>query len=230
GGIRRGACDFRRKRFHTWEITAFARFELPRQRCTGRPSACRLEVRRQRTCRARERNALGLVDEIDEREGNVAYVRGKRRGGPFGGPAQRIGLRDVAQMAQRGKPPARENGGGLVGARAEHADRASRLVPYRRQREGTVDLTLAVPASDEHAAFFRRDRRVRLEHVADLGPDRVPDLLANLCGRPPERPLPPEEPSAGVIVQVDELRSPPDEGRRGAREHQTQRRLQALRP
>src|SRR5690606_29440683 len=111
-----------------------------------------------------------------------------------------------------------------------HADRTSRLVANRRERERAVETVLAPVTGHDDPAAANDERRVAREHLADLCADRVPDLATNLVGRTAELAAVPEKLRAGVVVEMDEVVAPPDESRRGAREHQADRDLEAFGP
>src|SRR5690606_24880452 len=218
--------DALRDRLHA-HGSARAGLERPR-RCT--PGKRGLDVLRQRPGGTGERYATGLVDEIDEREWNVADVRGERRRRPLAGPAKRIRPRDVVQLAERREPRTRHDGSRPLGADAEYAYRRSPVVSDRCQRERAVELALPPVLSCDDPALLGNDRGARIEHVGDLGADRVPDSLAPFCRRPAARALPSGEAAARAAAQIAELRPPPDASRRGVRKHQAQHGLQAFRP
>src|SRR5690606_32728630 len=141
-----------------------------------------------------------------------------------------LGLAQILESAQRREALAHDDGVRVVFADAEHADRTSRLVANRRERERAVETVLAPVTGHDDPAAANDERRVAREHLADLCADRVPDLATNLVGRTAELAAVPEKLRAGVVVEMDEVVAPPDESRRGAREHQADRDLEAFGP
>ena len=67
-----------------------------------------------------------------------------------------------------------------------------------------------------------------VEQRSDIGPDFLPDFPGRLAERP--RVLAADDRLVGVVVEVDQFRSPPDPDRLAGGEHDADGRLQALRP
>ena len=181
-----------------------------------------IEDRRQhRLGQLGERLAVGLAGQIVAADHPLVDRVGELE--PMLGPGQdRDGDRRLEQevialaLDDRARPPIGDDPLGGLGADHQGAADLAVVVEHGRVPVGPVDLFDPSVAEDRNQrVLVPGGPRVR-HHVVDLRPDDRPALLPAVATALPERPgvfADPEARPVGIIIELDQLGSPPQEHR-----------------
>ncbi len=175
-----------------------------------------------------------FVEQVDQREGEIVRVAGERAGGGVAdlldGPG--FGQAVLAEVAQRPQAPLAQDAAGVLRAGAEDSAHAARVVRRGAVGKGEVGLFgVPMPLHEQERLFVPRPPAF-LHHDVRLRAYGAPDVPPDLRSGPAEgRGVAlAEDGDVGVVVEVDELASPPDEHGIARVEHDADGGLQALRP
>ena len=103
----------------------------------------------------------------------------------------------------------------------------------RTKAIGPPDILATAVTRDRHQLVLMPGRPVARHDVFDLGADDVPDLIpafAAPCSQSAWMPFRPHRLAVGIVIELDEFRSPPDEHRMARGENEPHRDPKALRP
>ncbi len=179
------------------------------------------------------RDAALRISQVDQRERHVVRIRREgRRDRRAGGHAIARAHRSGRDVPQRPHAPLGQDTLRRLDARHEHAADATRLVEDGAVGEGEVRL-LAVPrALHQQEQVLGPRRRPGLHDPLVEGPDHVPDLGPALVARLPEgaRVLVAEDGPVAVVVDLCEVRPPPQEHGEARLEADARGRAEALGP
>ncbi len=182
------------------------------------------------------RPRAAVLDQVNQREGNVLRIFGEGRRCQGARFFRGLGFAQAGpEVAERAHAPlGHDLLGDLVDRRQDAADPARlRFVRHRAVRDDEVTLfEIAVAANLERDVVVPR-RGPSAERAVDQRTDHMPDLGPALAGRTPERDvgmLGPRNRNVGVVVELDVLRTPPQEVREAVRQHDPEHRPQCRRP
>ena len=152
-----------------------------------------------------EQPVVGLVDKLEDVLG----------AGEDRDEAWRLLEKPALPLGLGRAPPLGEHG--LRGLGADDEDAADavrrRLVVDRAVAVGPVDLVQPAEARDRHGPVLVPGRAAARHDEVHLMADQVPDLRPDLAARLAERPrvaLRAERAAVGVVVEAEEVRTPPD--------------------
>ncbi len=182
------------------------------------------------------RGAARVVEQVGQRKRDVRLVLVEHRGRLVARLLSRLGLGGArAQLAQRAELPFAVNLFGGLGHGGEHAADAGPLDGVVRDgavRDDEVRLLQEPPPVDQHVQIVAPRRRLaavrRLDHRADDVPDLRPAFGGGLAHR--ARMLVAQHGPVGVVVDLDELRSPPQQHGEPVVQQQADHGPQRLRP
>ena len=187
-----------------------------------------------RRTRAHQRRAGAvLVDDVEQREGQIAVAGLERRDALLAGLLPGARLRRLRrQFAQQFELAFADDAVGVVGVGAEDAGGKAGIVADRAVGEGVVGFfRIAVALHDQelrlHVSADRTLPRLR-QHGADVAPDLAPHLPRRFAERP--RMLAADDRLIGIVIEIDELFAPADPDRLLRGEHDTDGGLERARP
>lgn len=173
------------------------------------------------------------VREKDHRERQVARIGPQGLGSAFGGFRDRAGFTGSGgELAQQQRLTFADDAWRVVCVGAENAGRGAVITRHRAVAEGVVGFLLVAVALHDQQQRLVIGAFVPAKGLLGAGADLVPDLPPHDRGGLTEgcRVLAAEYGAVGVVVEVDEMRPPPEEHGLAGGENDPDEGFQAVRP